>query len=185
MITKRGLGLYFLGLSHLALGEVEKAEKTAKQLQNLITTNGYPKGMRRYFLLMGRIFQHKGLLSPAIENFKKGVSLLSRQKLDIDEHALYIESLAFAQYQNKDYNNAIQNFKKIIYLTIGRLRWGDIYARSYYWLGKIYQATAMKEEAVKCYQQFLQLWKNADPGIAELKDARTQLALLRRMRGMH
>ncbi|MCK4787307.1 MAG: hypothetical protein KAV87_26345 [Desulfobacteraceae bacterium] len=43
-------------------------------------------------------------------------------------------------------------------------------------VGKIYE---QKVKAIKHYEKFLDLWKDADPGIAEVEDARKRLAGLK------
>ncbi len=55
---------------------------------------------------------------------------------------------------------------------------GDIYTKSFYMLGKIYEQKGWKGKAIENYEKFLDLWKDADPGIAELEDARKRLAEL-------
>ena len=40
-------------------------------------------------------------------------------------------------------------------------------------LGKIYEE---KGKAIEHYEKFLDLWRNADPGIAEVEDAKKKLA---------
>ena len=43
-------------------------------------------------------------------------------------------------------------------------------------LGKIYEEKGWNGKAIEHYEKFLDLWKDADPGIAEVDDARRRLA---------
>jgi hypothetical protein len=47
-------------------------------------------------------------------------------------------------------------------------------------LGKIYEQQGNKPKAIENYEKFLDLWKDADPGIVEVEDAKTQLETLKR-----
>jgi len=46
-------------------------------------------------------------------------------------------------------------------------------------LGKIYEETGWKDKATEHYEKFLYLWKDADPSIAEVEDAKKRLAALK------
>ena len=46
-------------------------------------------------------------------------------------------------------------------------------------MGKIYEQQDNTAKAIEHYEKFLNLWKDADPGIAEVEDARKQLISLR------
>jgi hypothetical protein len=46
-------------------------------------------------------------------------------------------------------------------------------------LGKIYEQIGWEGKAIEHYEKFLALWKDADPGIAEVDDARERLARLK------
>jgi myo-inositol catabolism protein IolC len=75
-------------------------------------------------------------------------------------------------------DKARQEYEKITSLTVGRTFWGDIYAKSFYMLGKIAEQQGDKARAREQYQKFLDLWKDSDPGIPEVEDARKCLAEL-------
>jgi serine/threonine protein kinase/tetratricopeptide (TPR) repeat protein len=55
----------------------------------------------------------------------------------------------------------------------------DIAARLYYYLGRAYEASGWIDEAIAQYKIFTDIWKDADPGIIDLEDARARLARLR------
>ena len=64
-------------------------------------------------------------------------------------------------------------------LTWGKMEHGDLFAKSFYMLGKIHEQQGDTAKAIENYEKFLTLWKDADPGIAEVEDARKRLAGLK------
>jgi tetratricopeptide (TPR) repeat protein len=84
--------------------------------------------------------------------------------------------LALAYYESGDMDKARDEFEEITTLTTGRLSYGDIYAKSFYMLGKIHEQQGETATAIEHYEKFLTLWKDADPGIAEVEDAKKRLA---------
>lgn len=96
-----------------------------------------------------------------------------------DEQGLYLDCLAQAYYRSGDLDKARQEYEKITSLTVGRTGWGDIYAKSFYMLGKIAEQQGDKGRAIENYRKFLELWKDADPGLPEVEDAKAHLAVLK------
>jgi len=167
---------YFRGLVDVKRKKLEEARETAERLKLQIEEAGREKLMRYYHLLMGEIAIKEGDIQRAIDYFETARSLLSREHIKTDIHILFLDSLASAYYQNGDFNKAINEYEKIAGLSTGRLRWGDKYSQSFYWMGKIYQQQGNKKKAVEYYQKFLEIWSNADPELLELEDAKKQLA---------
>jgi cytochrome c-type biogenesis protein CcmH/NrfG len=46
-------------------------------------------------------------------------------------------------------------------------------------LGMIFEEQGNKAKAIERYEKFLELWKDSDPGLAEVEDAKRRLADLR------
>ena len=77
------------------------------------------------------------------------------------------------------YEKAQKEYENIMALTTGRRFWGDLYVKSFYQLGKIHEERGNKIKAIEHYEKFLDLWKDADPGLPEVEDAKKRLAGLR------
>jgi tetratricopeptide (TPR) repeat protein len=134
---------------------------------------------RTLLYLMGCIDLKRENFSQAIESFNKAISFLPFQYSEYDNHALFIDSLALAYHRSGNLEKALEEYEKITILTSGRKYYGDIYAKSYYMLGKIYEQQGNTAKAIEHYEIFLDLWKDTDPGIDEVDDARERLAGLR------
>jgi tetratricopeptide (TPR) repeat protein len=176
--------LFFKGLSYLMMDSLDSAQKLAEEYRTIIQDGINQKEMRFYHFLMGKIELQKENYSKAIEYFERALSLIHFEfyrfpTLVANDHALFIDSLAFACYKNGEFNKAIEEYGRITKLTLGRIHYGGIYVKSFYMLGKIYEQQGDTVQAIEHYEKFLDLWKDADPGIAEVEDARKRLAGLK------
>jgi tetratricopeptide (TPR) repeat protein len=86
------------------------------------------------------------------------------------------ELLASTLYAAGDLDNACLAYEKIVSLVNGRIVCADAYSRSFYVLGKIFEQKGDHAKAASNYRKFLDLWKDADPGLPEVEDARNRLA---------
>jgi len=121
---------------------------------------------------MGKIESKRNNFSKALEYFEKAIALLPHQHkmYSEDQHALFFEPLAAVLYKKGNFKKAQEQYEKIISLTTGRLFFGDIYAKAFYNLGKIYQQKGWKGKAIDSYKKFIDLWKNCDPLLKPLVD---------------
>jgi tetratricopeptide (TPR) repeat protein len=51
--------------------------------------------------------------------------------------------------------------------------------KAYYLLGLAYERSGWNQKAIDRYDEFLRAWKDADPGLKDVEDARARLARLK------
>ncbi len=171
--------LYAKGIAYTQMKSFENASRIADEIRSLIPLWMQKKLMRYYDHLMGMIELAKG-------NFSRSIPFLSsaEQSLYAPEdnfpriQPYFTYTLAQGYYKTNNLEKAQEKYEKILSLHLGRIEDGDFYAKSLYWLGKIFDQRAQKERAVEYYEKFLLLWRNADPGISEVKEAKIRLAEL-------
>ena len=76
-------------------------------------------------------------------------------------------------------DKARAEYERIAQLTTGQIKFSDIYVNSFYMLGKICEQQGDTAKAREHYEKFLDLWKDADLGIAEVEDAKKRPAGLK------
>jgi tetratricopeptide (TPR) repeat protein/tRNA A-37 threonylcarbamoyl transferase component Bud32 len=175
--NRKRRALRLKGLAYLHMNSIEESIKTAEELRASVLDSPNPKLMHYYHHLKGMIDLQQDNFSEAIKNFTKALALQTSDPHD--KRADYIESLAKAYAASGDIDRAQENYEKITSTVVNRLSFGDVYARSFYELGKIYEQKDWKGKAIEQYEKFLDLWKNADPGLLEVEDARKRLEELK------
>jgi len=173
------LSLLYEGLAYLEMKNLEEANNTSMELKEFIDKKGGKFDRRNYFLLRGKIYLQEGLVSQAIDLFEMACSLLPAQTHSQDEHAFFLDTIADAEEKNGNIDSAQKHYTEITALTTGRLQWGDIYAQSFFKLGKIYEQKGQKDKAIENYEKFLELWRDSEWGKKEVSEAEQSLRLLR------
>ena len=191
--SKRG-ALLLKGFAYLALKRIAEAERTAGEIKALTDRGLNKKEIRLFEYLMGAIELERNNTTKALEDLERAVQSLPYGPFEKD--AGFIDRLAEAYFRAGNLIRAREQYERIGMLTTGRLgsgdlyawkigMWttgrlgsGDLYARSFYHLGRIDEKLGDKAKARENYRKFLDLWKNADPGLLEVADAKQRLANL-------
>lgn len=152
-------------------GEVAKAEEVAQTLKKDIEKKDAAQ-MRSYWLAAGGIERAKKNLPAAIAHFEKA----ARATSDFSEHYW----LARAYLEAGRLGEAVSEFEKILSRYDESrsqvLTWS---VKAHYFLGLAYEKSGWNQKAIEKYQEFLEIWKAADPGIPEVADAKARLAKLK------
>jgi serine/threonine protein kinase/tetratricopeptide (TPR) repeat protein len=153
-----------------------EAQKTAEELKSLVEKGINPTEQRFNNYILGLIELGKSDSRKAVVFFNRACGLLGPEYPGEEfNHALYFDGLAQALYTSGDLDQARREYEKITLLTMGRVLHGDIYAKAYYMLGRIAEHKGERIKAREQYRKFLDLWKDADPGLPEVDDARQRL----------
>ena len=175
---------HLLGLNLIEAHKINEAKKFTEELKKMVAKTEDKMGFRCYYHLMGLIAFKEDNVLKSIFYIKKAINLLPYQSDMDDEHAFYISTLASILYKTGNIEDALQEYKRIVHLSFGRLRFGDIYSKSFYWIAKIYQKKGWDGKAIENFEKFILLWKEADFCRNELKDAKKQLITLKRVISM-
>jgi serine/threonine protein kinase/Tfp pilus assembly protein PilF len=164
------------------MGTIKEAQNAADELKINVDDGLDNKLIRYYYLLMGMIEFMKNNYKDAEKYQTQALSLLPFQvplSTGFVDHAIFHNAMATTYLKLGEFDKAQEQYEIITFLTEGRLGFGIIYAKSFYRLGQIFEQKGWIGKAIENYEKFLDLWKDADPGIAEVEDARKRLAVLK------
>lgn len=98
--------------------------------------------------------------------------------VDFHDPPILRDYLPRAYLQNGDLDKAIEAYERLVKFNSESVDRRLIHPLNYYRLGKVYEQKGNKRKARANYRKFLKLWEDADPGIAEVEDAKKRLAEL-------
>ncbi len=170
--------LFARGAALVGLDRLSEAQKAADDGKALVERSFNKKSIRGFLSLQAQIDLANGNFSRAVENAKAAVDSLEPQSAYSNPDAYYYAALGRAYEGTGDLENARKTYEGLQRLTTGRIFGGYLYALSFYRLGLIAEKQGDKAGARRNYEKFLEIWKDADPGLPEPADARKRLAAL-------
>jgi serine/threonine protein kinase/tetratricopeptide (TPR) repeat protein len=168
------------------LGRIEEAENLYRSVEALIPHPNETKKAPRVCICMNTALV-AGKIALARRDGPAAVKALEEclRKMPGEgifgggsEQAYVMDLLGDAYELDGQLARAAEKYGRIRALLNGRADWGAVYTRSFYKLGKLYERMGKKNEARKEFAKFLGLWKDADPGLPEVPDAKARLAAL-------
>jgi tetratricopeptide (TPR) repeat protein len=150
------------GLTFAKKGMFTEAESEAMVIHELIEKAKTEESYKYYYHLLGELFLNKGLYQQALENFNQAASIKSL------ESTFYVNALGEAYYKAEEWDKAEEQFAAV-------LETNPNYAPTHYLLGLVCEKTNRKEEAKERFQKFVDIWRDADGDLPQLREARKRL----------
>lgn len=156
--------------------DFEKAEQVAQLLKRDIEKASQETYMCKYWYALGYIDLSKGNTEASVTNLEKA----TESTTDFYVHLL----LAQAYLNANRLGEAVAQSEKVFsrYDAI-RANFAIKAVKAYYLLGLAYEKSGWNQKAMEKYEEFLTIWKYADPGIPEVEDAKERLKRLKGMIG--
>jgi serine/threonine protein kinase/predicted Zn-dependent protease len=152
-------------------GDFERAQLVAEALKKDIEEKDETI-MWSYWYAAGCIELSKGNAELAVTNFEKLVETLPAFPMQFLLAKAYLESGRLGE--------AVAKFEKALSRYDEDRAQNAIRAvKAYYLLGLAYEKSGWNKKAIENYEEFLDIWKDADPGIPEVEDAKKRLEKLR------
>jgi len=175
------MAIYLRGIIQARQGKLEEARRSAEELRQAIESGLVKKRITFYQGLLGVISLQQKNIGEAQDYFQKGLPLMGID-MAFNLRPEFLDYLAGAYEQagrweeaKKVYEDILSHKSLFFYGPAEAL----IFARSIYKLGKVLERQGDKAGAAARYREFLDLWKNADPGLPEVDEARKRLNGLR------
>jgi tetratricopeptide (TPR) repeat protein len=175
------LALYLRGVIWAHAGNFKEAERSAEELRRAVESGLAKRRFRYLETLLGVISLQKKDLVRAQDHLQKALSLTSNEDgVWHNPRTEFLDYLAQSYIQAGRWLEAKTAYEDVLSHKLRSL-WGlasgaAIFSRSYYKLGMVLERLGDKDSAVKNYRKFLDLWKDADPGLPEVEDAKNRLA---------
>jgi serine/threonine protein kinase/Flp pilus assembly protein TadD len=154
-------------------GELSEAEKEAKELKKDMEQKDTSK-MLKYWQALGSIELAKGNGEAAISYFEKDT--LGLKSVEFNWKIM----LAKAYLETDKLGKPVALLEKAVSsYDEDRTYFPIMSVKAHYLLGLAYEKSGWNDKAIEQYEEFLDIWKDADPGIHEVENAKERVKKLR------
>jgi len=168
-VNRRDYYVYLLAESE----KIKEAEEVALALKKDIEEKNKTL-MYSYWLALGAIELAKGDTNTAVTYLEKADKEASSPLFHVRVF------LGQAYLESGKIGEAVAELEKAL-SRYDEIRMGlpTLAVKAYYILGLAYEKSGWDKKAIEKYEEFLEIWKDADPGIPEVQDAKERLRRLK------
>jgi serine/threonine protein kinase/tetratricopeptide (TPR) repeat protein len=170
--------LYKIGKIYARLNRIKEADQLLANLKSrigdVLATSAIGRSNQTdqasFYMLKGEIALAQQQFEEAANSFGMAANLRGMMLED---------SLALAYFKSGSLDKSIEKYQEFVKTDVLGYEGQELWILAHYQLGWLYEQKGESAEAAKYYERFLDIWKDADPGIPEVEDAKKRLANLK------
>jgi len=173
---------FLLGQIDLKEGLVDEAKSKLKKMETFLPQSVYSEESGEFLInfLTAEIFLAESSFDAAVSVSKKlkipkllsWVAYLEPMYINFPSMR---DTLPRIYVQMGELDKAINEYEKLVTFNPEKRERRLIHPKFHYKLAKLYEQKNWKGKAIEHYEKFLSLWKDADPGLPEVEDAKERL----------
>jgi len=174
--------VYLVGRAYARAGRIPEARQQLRELESrlgdVLAMSALDRSNQND---QASFYRLKGELELAGKKYEEAVnSFAMAGRLGADDIE---ENQALAFRLKGDGEKAVEKYRELILRERLGYEIQESWILAHYEVGKLYEQKGELGEAVKYYERFLEIWKDADKDFADVTDARRRLARLKSGRG--
>jgi serine/threonine protein kinase/tetratricopeptide (TPR) repeat protein len=159
------------------LGRYAEAEETLMVWKERIDSDD-PSKMGVYWMGLGSLEYGRGNYEKAARALTNAAEELRNRLHPVGYRARLFLAKSYQEWGKL--GEAVAEYERLLSnYSAGRIGWCASSVMMHYSLGLCYEQSGWTDKAIEQYETFLDIWKNADEGLASVDDARARLAQLK------